>query len=78
MGRFIQEHVKKPLADELLFGKLVKGGHVLITVADGKLAFDLTEESAASKRKTGKGGRGGPRKSPDGDPGSDKVPVLVD
>jgi ATP-dependent Clp protease ATP-binding subunit ClpA len=78
MGRFIQEHVKKPLADELLFGKLVKGGHVLITVADGKLAFDLTEESAASKRKTGKGGRGGPRKSPDGDPGGDKVPVLVD
>jgi len=78
MGRFIQEHVKKPLADELLFGKLVKGGHVLITVADGKLAFDLTEEAAASKRKPGKGGRGGPRKSPDGDPGGDKVPVLVD
>ena len=78
MGRFIQEHVKKPLADELLFGKLVKGGHVLITVSDGKLAFDLTEESAASKRKPGKGGRGGPRKSPDGDPGGDKVPVLVD
>ena len=78
MGRFIQEHVKKPLAEELLFGKLVKGGHVLITVANGKLAFDLTEESAASKRKPGKGGRGGPRKSPDGDPGGDKVPVLVD
>ncbi|MBT3396215.1 MAG: AAA domain-containing protein, partial [Alphaproteobacteria bacterium] len=78
LGRFIQEHVKKPLADELLFGKLVKGGHVVITVVDGKLAFDLTEEPAGSKRKPRKGGSGGPRKSPDGDSGGDKVPVLVD
>ena len=78
MGRFIQEHVKKPLADELLFGKLVKGGHVLITVVDGKLWFDLKEEPAASKRKPRKGGPGGSRKSPDGDSGGDKVPVLVD
>ena len=51
MGRFIQEHVKKPLADELLFGKLVKGGHVLITLVDGKLSFDLKEEPATPKRK---------------------------
>src|SRR3546814_11085007 len=27
LGRVIQEHIKKPLADELLFGQLVKGGH---------------------------------------------------
>ncbi|MFC3677201.1 ATP-dependent Clp protease ATP-binding subunit ClpA [Ferrovibrio xuzhouensis] len=41
LGRVIQEHIKKPLADELLFGRLVKGGHVLVTVADGKLAFEI-------------------------------------
>ena len=42
LGRVIQEHVKKPLADELLFGKLKKGGLVRIDVdaEDGeKLAF---------------------------------------
>ena len=40
MARLIQEHVKKPLADELLFGKLTHGGHVILAVKDGKLHFD--------------------------------------
>ncbi|STX28366.1 ATP binding protease component ClpA [Legionella beliardensis] len=40
MARLIQEQIKKPLADELLFGKLMKGGHVVIKVKDGKLHFD--------------------------------------
>jgi ATP-dependent Clp protease ATP-binding subunit ClpA len=40
LGRLIQEHVKKPLAEELLFGRLVGGGRVRIGVADGKLTFD--------------------------------------
>jgi ATP-dependent Clp protease ATP-binding subunit ClpA len=44
LGRVIQEHIKKPLADELLFGRLEHGGTVKVTVADGedgekKLAF---------------------------------------
>jgi ATP-dependent Clp protease ATP-binding subunit ClpA len=43
LGRVIQELIKKPLAEELLFGKLVKGGAVKVTVKDGKLAFDVTE-----------------------------------
>jgi ATP-dependent Clp protease ATP-binding subunit ClpA len=38
MARVIQEHVKRPLADELLFGSLVNGGRVSIEVRDGKLA----------------------------------------
>jgi ATP-dependent Clp protease ATP-binding subunit ClpA len=38
MARVIQEHVKRPLADELLFGSLVNGGRVTIEVRDGKLA----------------------------------------
>lgn len=40
MARLIQEHIKKPLADELLFGKLTHGGHVALAVKDGKLHFD--------------------------------------
>ncbi|MFN7114026.1 MAG: ATP-dependent Clp protease ATP-binding subunit ClpA [Alphaproteobacteria bacterium] len=39
LARVIQEYVKKPLAEELLFGKLVKGGAVEIDEKDGKLLF---------------------------------------
>jgi ATP-dependent Clp protease ATP-binding subunit ClpA len=51
LGRVIQEQVKKPLAEELLFGKLVKGGVVKVSVdkeAD-KLAFAF-EEAASPPR----------------------------
>ena len=41
LARVIQEHIKKPLADEILFGRLVKGGHVKVVLRDGKLAFDI-------------------------------------
>ena len=34
MARVIQEHIKRPLAEELLFGSLADGGHVRITVDD--------------------------------------------
>lgn len=37
MARLIQENIKKPLADELLFGRLMHGGKVLLTVAEDKL-----------------------------------------
>ncbi len=43
LGRVIQEHIKKPLAEELLFGKLVKGGAVKVTMKDNKLEFEITE-----------------------------------
>jgi len=46
LARVIQEQVKKPLAEELLFGKLVKGGVVKVSVADNKLTF-VFEEAAA-------------------------------
>jgi ATP-dependent Clp protease ATP-binding subunit ClpA len=39
LGRVIQESIKKPLAEELLFGKLAKGGTVKVAVADDKLTF---------------------------------------
>jgi ATP-dependent Clp protease ATP-binding subunit ClpA len=44
MSRIIQEHIKKPIAEELLFGKLKKGGVVKVTVdKEGKLAFEILE-----------------------------------
>ena len=42
LGRVIQEHIKKPLAEELLFGKLAKGGVVKVSVRDGDLFLDLS------------------------------------
>ncbi len=41
LARVIQEHIKKPLADDILFGKLAKGGHVRVVLRDGKIAFDF-------------------------------------
>jgi ATP-dependent Clp protease ATP-binding subunit ClpA len=52
LGRVIQEHIKKPLAEELLFGKLAKGGTVRILKKDDGLAFDYLsrdEEKALPK-----------------------------
>lgn len=41
MARLIQEVIKKPLASELLFGKLVNGGHVRVYLENDKLAFSI-------------------------------------
>jgi len=43
LARVIQEYVKKPLAEELLFGKLAKGGSVKVGLRDGALTFDCQE-----------------------------------
>jgi ATP-dependent Clp protease ATP-binding subunit ClpA len=43
MARLIQEQIKRPLAEELLFGKLSKGGHVTISVHENKLKFAIEE-----------------------------------
>jgi ATP-dependent Clp protease ATP-binding subunit ClpA len=40
LARVIQENIKKPLAEELLFGKLAKGGIVRVKLENGKLTFD--------------------------------------
>jgi ATP-dependent Clp protease ATP-binding subunit ClpA len=42
LGRVIQEHIKKPLAEELLFGRLTKGGVVRVKIEDDKPAFDIS------------------------------------
>lgn len=43
LGRVIQEHIKKPLAEELLFGKLMKGGLVQVGVKAGELDLRIIE-----------------------------------
>jgi ATP-dependent Clp protease ATP-binding subunit ClpA len=55
LGRVIQEHIKKPLADEVLFGRLKKGGTVRITVVgengDSKLKLDAVADEVPVKPK---------------------------
>ncbi len=51
LGRVIQEHIKKPLAEELLFGKLAKGGLVKVGVRGGKL--ELKIEGPAKRQLSG-------------------------
>jgi ATP-dependent Clp protease ATP-binding subunit ClpA len=46
LGRMIQEYVKKPLAEELLFGKLARGGTVTVDLGDDELIFAFTEPPA--------------------------------
>ncbi|MEO0752204.1 MAG: ATP-dependent Clp protease ATP-binding subunit ClpA [Pseudomonadota bacterium] len=52
LGRVIQEEIKKPLAEELLFGKLAKGGIVKVGVKDGKI--DLQVEGPEQRQLSGK------------------------
>jgi len=66
LGRIIQEYVKKPLAEELLFGKLVKGGAVKVSMKDGELAFDYVEAAPPALPKPEAGdGDGEPEKEPE-------------
>src|SRR5690606_35848287 len=46
MARVIQEHIKRPLAEELLFGKLTSGGHVRVEVSRDGESLELTVEPA--------------------------------
>ncbi len=43
MSRVIQENLKKPLANELLFGELVNGGAVAVRLEEGELKFDYAD-----------------------------------
>ena len=63
LSRVIQEYIKKPLAEELLFGKLAKGGVVVVKLKDNKFVFDYPDVKGSKlpvKRRKG------------------KVPVLID
>jgi len=78
LARVVQEHIKKPLADELLFGKLAKGGHVKVLIRAKKLDFEITPEGKSVGKSVGKsggksdgkpggksGGKGGAKKEPE-------------
>jgi ATP-dependent Clp protease ATP-binding subunit ClpA len=75
LSRIIQEHIKKPLADEILFGKLAKGGIVQVDVKKDDDTLTFVTLAAPPKGKA---------KDPDTDPdddgpeGDDKVEELVE
>ncbi len=50
MGRLIREEIRKPLAEELLFGELTSGGEVEISVRDGALHFSYSASTGASTK----------------------------
>jgi ATP-dependent Clp protease ATP-binding subunit ClpA len=57
LSRLIQESVKRPLAEELLFGKLEKGGLVCVSIDDGKIAFVYPEPKAPPPSRRKRGGK---------------------
>ena len=42
LARVIQDEVKRPLSNELLFGELERGGHVKLVMRGGQLSFEMT------------------------------------
>ncbi|UVI40027.1 ATP-dependent Clp protease ATP-binding subunit ClpA [Qipengyuania spongiae] len=69
MGRLIQEKIKQPLAEELLFGKLADGGEVSVTMKDGKPSFELTPAppKAKGKKAPAKKKKAAPKAKPEAD-----------
>ncbi|WP_298214295.1 ATP-dependent Clp protease ATP-binding subunit ClpA [Acidocella sp.] len=65
LARVIQEQIKKPLAEELLFGKLAKGGAVKVSVKDGKLVFDISEAPTLALPKPETEGDGDDERAPE-------------
>ena len=49
LGRIIQEEIKKPIAEELIFGSISKGGHISITFKDSKIKFEYTNKQEQKK-----------------------------
>ncbi|OYY71710.1 ATP-dependent Clp protease ATP-binding subunit [Sphingomonas sp. 28-63-12] len=54
MGRLIQEKIKQPLAEELLFGKLIHGGEVTVKLKDNALSFEIVAAAPKKPKKKGK------------------------
>jgi ATP-dependent Clp protease ATP-binding subunit ClpA len=48
MARAIQEHIKRPLAEELLFGRLAHGGRVSVLVRDNVIVFDIESKERSN------------------------------
>jgi ATP-dependent Clp protease ATP-binding subunit ClpA len=54
LNRVIDEKIKKPLADELIHGKLINGGHVLVDAKEDVLTFEINKIEKASKKPVSK------------------------
>ena len=52
LARIIDKEIKSPLSREVLFGKLVNGGRVVIDVVDGELTLTVSEKSSRKKTKS--------------------------
>jgi ATP-dependent Clp protease ATP-binding subunit ClpA len=52
LARVIQETIKKPLAEELLFGRLARGGTVLVTIKDNGLVFSYPDPPLRTPHET--------------------------
>jgi ATP-dependent Clp protease ATP-binding subunit ClpA len=52
LGRLIQDKIKKPLSEEILFGKLENGGKVKVSLKGEELAFDFTSNSVEQPRES--------------------------
>jgi len=50
LARVIQENIKQPLADDILFGRLTRGGHVNVVLKDGKIAFEMDGAEDKAKK----------------------------
>lgn len=73
LARVIQESIKKPLADEVLFGRLLKGGHVVVKVGEGDtLVFDIEEAITRTPPPPKRRGAG------DDSGSTPRVPLLVE
>jgi len=48
MARLIQDEIKKPLAEEILFGKLEHGGQVIVSEKDDKLTIEVLEKETTT------------------------------
>ncbi len=69
LARVIQEFIKKPLAEELLFGRLTKGGAVKVGMKDKKLDFEFIEANVPAV----------PKPEGDGDePSSEREPEVAE
>ena len=49
MARLIQDKVKRPLAEELLFGNLVNGGHVIVTLKNDDISVEVEQEQTTEE-----------------------------
>ncbi len=67
MGRLMQEKIKQPLAEELLFGKLVHGGEVHVRLKDSALSFEITPAAPKAARKGKSTPKGGGKSKPKAD-----------